>query len=309
MPIGVLQVDWKKELAKILSKPPLVNEPMSLHTSLRIGGPAEIFAEPQTYDELRNILQLACEHNLTLFVLGHGTNLLVKDEGIRGIVLSLHDLSSGCSFFDHRVRAGAAVSLSRLVREVAERSLKGLEFAAGIPGSLGGALYMNAGAFGSSIGELVREVVTLDYQGNYRVRTLEELDFSYRWSSFQSEKVIILEGVLELEQGRSSEIKRRISENQEKRWAKHPQLPSAGSVFRNPPGNIAGRLVEGAGCKGMIVGGAEVSPQHGNFIVNKGNASAADVLTLINLVKQKVKDFYGLELELEIRVIGEKGSE
>ncbi len=302
-------MDWKKELAKILSKPPLANEPMSLHTSLRIGGPAEIFAVPQTHNELRNLLQLAREYNLPLFVLGHGTNLLVKDEGIKGIVLSLHDLSSGCSFFDHQVRAGAAISLSKLVREVAEQSLKGLEFAAGIPGSLGGALYMNAGAYGSTIGELVREVVTVDYQGNYRVMPLEELDFSYRWSSFQLEKVIILEGVLELEQGKSSEIKRHINENLEKRWAKHPQLPSAGSVFRNPSGNIAGRLVEGAGCKGMKAGGAEVSSQHGNFIVNKGNASAADVLTLIDLVKQKVKDFYGLELELEIRVIGEKGSE
>ncbi|HHT47092.1 MAG TPA: UDP-N-acetylmuramate dehydrogenase [Firmicutes bacterium] len=302
-------MDWKKELVNILSKPPLTDEPMSLHTSLRIGGPAEIFAVPQTFDELRSVLQLAGEYNIPLFVLGHGTNLLVRDGGIRGIVLSLHDLSSGCSFFGNRVRAGAGVSLSRLVRKAAERNLKGLEFAAGIPGSLGGALYMNAGAYGSSISELVREVVTVDYLGNRRVKPLEELDFSYRCSSFQSEEVIILEGVLELKRGNHKEIMNRVNEIQRRRQSKHPQLPSAGSVFRNPPGNIAGKLVEGAGCKGMSVGEAEVSPQHGNFIVNKGNASAADVLNLIELVKQKVRDTYGLELELEIRVIGEKGSE
>ena len=242
-------MDWKKELVNILSKPPLTDEPMSLHTSLRIGGPAEIFAVPQTFDELRSVLQLAGEYNIPLFVLGHGTNLLVRDGGIRGIVLSLHDLSSGCSFFGNRVRAGAGVSLSRLVRKAAERNLKGLEFAAGIPGSSGGALYMNAGAYGSSISELVREVVTVDYLGNRRVKPLKSWIFPTD-AVLPIREVIILEGVLELKRGNHKEIMNRVNEIQRRRQSKHPQLPSAGSVFRNPPGNIAGKLVEGAGAKG-----------------------------------------------------------
>jgi UDP-N-acetylmuramate dehydrogenase len=168
---------------------------------------------------------------------------------------------------------------------------------------------MNAGAYGSTISELVSEVGVIDYEGRYQLRSKEELDFSYRWSNFQSEDVVILDGVLDLRPGDKEEIITRMRAIQDERRFKHPLLPSAGSVFRNPPGRPAGKLIEEAGCKGMLVGGAEVSLQHGNFIVNKGNATADDVLTLIEMVREKVKNIFGVELELEIRIIGGNGSE
>jgi UDP-N-acetylmuramate dehydrogenase len=302
-------MEWKKKIGQILSKPPLIEEPMSRHTSLHIGGPAEFLAFPQNTTELQNLLKLASQHNVPFFILGQGTNLLVKDHGLRGIVVSLSELCSSYDFFSHGLRAGAAVSLFRLCQEAADKGLKGLEFATGIPGSLGGALFMNAGAYGSTIGELVQEVTTIDLQGRCRVRSREELDFAYRWSIFQEEKVIVLEGVLDLVPGDRDEIIEQIKVIQKNRRSKHPSLPSAGSVFRNPPGKPAGQLIEQVGAKGMTVGDAQVSLQHGNFIVNKGKATASDVLTLIAEIKQKVKDTFGIELALEIKVIGENGGE
>ena len=302
-------MEWQRKLYGILSKPPLKDEPMSAHTSIKIGGPADFFVYPQNEEELRRVLILASQNNVPLFVLGCGTNLLVKDKGIRGIVLSLADMSSYCFFEENRVRAGAALPLSRLLWEAAEKGLSGLEFAAGIPGSLGGALFMNAGAYGESIDKLVREVKTMDFNGNCSVRSKDELEFSYRWSSFQKEKVIILEGILELIPGDKNKIMQRINEIQKDRAIKHPIYPSAGSVFRNPPGIPAGVLIEKSGCKGMSKGDAQVSQQHGNFIINRGKGTAADVLTLMESVKKKVQENFQIELQPEIRIIGENGSE
>ncbi|RJX29033.1 MAG: UDP-N-acetylmuramate dehydrogenase [Dethiobacter sp.] len=303
------KLDWQEKLDRILSKRFLKDEPMSLHTSLKIGGPADFLVFPQNRDELCRVLELAGEHNIPLFVLGQGTNLLVKDGGIRGIVISLADMCSSCDFSNHGFRAGAALPLWKLGWEAANKGLSGLEFTTGIPGSLGGAIYMNAGAYGTSISELIREVSTIDFAGNYLLRSREGLEFAYRWSTFQEEKVIILEGVLELVPGDKNEIMQRVKAIQEDRSAKHPHFPSAGSVFRNPPGKPAGFLIEQVNCKGMAAGGAQVSLQHGNFIINRGNATAGDVLTLMELVKQKVKDTFQVELEPEIRVIGENGGE
>lgn len=302
-------MEWQEKLYRILSKPPLKDEPMSVHTSIRIGGPADFLVYPQNIEELRQVIILAEQNNIPLFVLGHGTNLLVKDKGIRGIVLSLAEMSSYCIFFNHSVRAGAALPLSKLVGEAADRGLSGLEFTSGIPGSLGGALYMNAGAYGASISELVREVKTIDFNGNCLVRSKNELEFSYRWSSFQEEKVIILEGVLELIPGDKNKIMQRINEIQKDRSIKHPLYPSAGSVFRNPPGKPAGALIEQSGCKGLVKGDAQVSHQHGNFIINRGKATAADVLFLIETIRHKVWEKFQIELQPEIRVIGENGGE
>ncbi|MDO9536531.1 MAG: UDP-N-acetylmuramate dehydrogenase [Bacillota bacterium] len=302
-------MDWKKRVHNILSRPPLENEPMSLHTSLRIGGPAELLIYPQSLEELKDVFRTARLDDIPIFVLGQGTNLLVRDEGIRGIVVNLSYVCSDCRFMNDTVRAGAALPLSKLAREAADKGLDGLVFTTGIPGSLGGALYMNAGAYGSTISELVSEVGVLDYDGRYQLRSREELDFSYRWSNFQSEDVVIIDGVLDLQPGDKEEIITRMRAIQDERRFKHPLLPSAGSVFRNPPGRPAGKLIEEAGCKGMLAGGAEVSLQHGNFIVNKGNATADDFLTLVDLIREKVKNIFGVELELEIRIIGGNGSE
>lgn len=299
-------MEWKKKLYQILSKPPLVEEPMSQHTSLHIGGPAEFIVFPQNIAELQNLLKMAYHHAVPLFILGQGTNLLVKDQGLRGIVVNLREFCSSYEFFNGDLRAGAAVPLFKLCQAAASKGLKGLEFATGIPGSLGGALYMNAGAYGSSMGKLVREVTTIDLRGEYRVRSSEELNFAYRWSNFQEEEVIILEGVFTLAPGDRKEILGRTAAILNDRQIKHPLLPSAGSVFRNPPGKPAGQLIEQVGAKGMTVGDAQVSLQHGNFIVNKGQATASDVLTLIAMIKQKVKETFDLDLTLEIKVIGEE---
>ncbi|NLJ56401.1 MAG: UDP-N-acetylmuramate dehydrogenase [Firmicutes bacterium] len=302
-------MDWKKKIGRILSKPPLAEEPLSGHTSLRIGGPAEFLAFPQNIAELQGLLKLADQHSVPLFIIGQGTNLLVSDRGLRGIVVNLGELCPTFEFWDSGLKAGAAVSLYRLCQEAAHRGLEGLEFAAGIPGSLGGALYMNAGAYGSAINELVREVTTIDLQGRCRVRPREELNFAYRWSTFQAEETIILAGTLNLVPGNKNTIGKKIKEIQRDRRSKHPFLPSAGSVFRNPPAKPAGQLIEQVGAKGMTVGDAQVSLEHGNFIVNRGKATAADVLTLIAAVKQKVKDAFGIDLVLEIKIIGENGGE
>lgn len=302
-------MDWKKKLYHILSVPPLVEEPMSKHTSLRIGGPAEFLVSPQSAAELQNLIEMAFQYAVPLFVLGQGTNLLVSDRGLRGIVVSLSGFCSTYEFLEGGLlKAGAAVSLFKLCQAAAGKGLGGLEFATGIPGSMGGALYMNAGAYGSSISNLIREVTTIDLRGKRCVRPVEELKFDYRWSSFQDEEVIILEGLLALTPGDREKILARTAEVLNDRQAKHPHLPNAGSVFRNPPGRPAGKLIEQAGAKGLAVGDAQVSLQHGNFIVNKGRATASDVLKLIAMVKEKVKEKFDLDLALEIKVIGENGS-
>lgn len=303
-------MEWKEKLRSILSIAPLEDEPMSLHTSLRVGGPAEFLIYPQNIYELQEILKLARNDKIPFFVLGRGTNLLVLDGGIPGIVISLAEVCCNFSFSNSLVRAGAGVPLARLVSASLEKGLSGLEFALGIPGSLGGALYMNAGAFGCSIGDLVQEATVIDFEGNIISLSRSQLSFSYRWSSFKQEKAIILEAVLKLVPGKREEIWKRARSIQEERRLKHPQFPSAGSVFRNPPGGKpAGYLIERAGAKGLAVGGAEVSLKHGNFIVNKGNATAADVLALIEVVRKRVKESQGVELELEIEIVGKEGSE
>ncbi len=298
---------WKEDLADILKKPVLRDVPMSRYTSIGVGGPAEMMVFPETYDELRQVLALARRSGVPLVILGEGTNLLVKDGGIRGIILNLSSVCSVLTFDNGIVRAGSAVTLPRISWEAIQRGLSGLEFALGIPGSLGGALYMNAGAYGSTIGNLMREVTTMDLHGHIRVRAREELLFSYRRSSFQDEETVILEGVLQLQEGSRDSIMQQAEELLKKRRLRHPTLPSAGSVFRNPTGEPAGYLIEQAGAKGITLGGAQVSPRHGNFIVNTGGATAADILKLIEKVKNMVKEHFAVDLELEIKVIGDNG--
>ena len=298
--------DWKAELIRLVSRPPLWDEPMSRYTSIGIGGPAECLIFPQTYSELQNILSLVKEESLPLFILGSGTNILIRDGGIKGIVLHLSALCSEYSYVQQRLFAGAAVSLPYLTKKAIEKELQGLEFATGIPGTLGGALYMNAGAHGSSVGELVLEVKVMDYEGNIKIFGRQELEFSYRHSCFQERDEIILSAVLELAPGDGKELRYLQQKNTQERLAKQPSLPSAGSVFRNPPGMAAGKLIDDLGAKGSRVGGAMVSRRHANFIVNAGNATAVDVLSLIELLQDKVRLEYNLELELEIKVIGEE---
>jgi UDP-N-acetylmuramate dehydrogenase len=300
-------VEYFKQLCEILRTPPLVKEPLSQHTSLGVGGPADYLVNPHDTVELRDVLLFARENQIPTLVLGHGTNLLVLDEGYHGIAISLVSACSHCNFSGHRVQAGANIALPWLANEVARRGLSGMEFAAGIPGTLGGALFMNAGAFGYYTADLVEEVVTMDRAGCMGTRPRSELNFAYRWSNFQDEDVIILEATLALKPGDRQSIEELQRQMLDKRAARHPRQPSAGSVFRNPPDKTAGYLIEQAGLKGLTVGGAQISPMHGNFIVNNGNATASDILNLISIVKESVREKFGMELQLEIRVVGETG--
>ncbi len=288
----------------------MLDEPMRFHTSLRIGGPAEMLVFPSSRDELKGILAIAHSAGVPLFLIGQGTNLLVKDEGIKGVVVNLARFDPEIRFLsDHTVKSGPGVPVVKLAREAINRGLGGLEFAIGIPGSLGGALYMNAGAYGFSIGERVTEVATLDFLGNERIRSREELEFFYRKSTFQDEKSIIVEISLALYPANREELQTKAAQIQKMRRSKQPHKPSAGSVFRNPPGNPAGLLIEKAGVKGHVIGGAQVSTLHGNFIVNTGGATAEDVLNLVEWMRTRVRETQGTELELEIKVVGRDGIE
>ncbi len=294
-----------QELGPVLQAGVKINEPMSLHTSWKVGGPAEYFLLPADRSELAEIVSYANRSNQPLFVFGNGTNLLVRDGGIRGLVVKIGPAFHYVDVEKTKLTAGAGTPMPYLARTAAKQGLAGLEFAGGIPGTLGGALIMNAGAFGSYIGEQVREVTVVSHEGSVVTLGQNELKFGYRWSNL-AEKGFIVEATLELSQGDAQELVSRVELYLSERRRRHPQLPSAGSVFRNHPERSAGSLIEAAGCKGTRIGGAEVSEQHANFIVNLGDATAADILRLIESVRQLVKDKFNVELHPEVRVVGEE---
>ncbi|MBQ1502198.1 MAG: UDP-N-acetylmuramate dehydrogenase [Firmicutes bacterium] len=293
-------------LQSVLKEKVLVNEPMSAHTTWKIGGPADIFVLPGNERELASVLALAERHDVPWLVVGNGSNLLVGDKGVRGIVIKLADSFSTAVWKGLDVQAGAGMLLGTLALEAAERSAAGLEFARGIPGSLGGAIRMNAGAYGYSLSDLVTDVTVVDMQGNVSAIPRSELTFDYRESSlFRMEAVVTRVG-LRLQPGDREDIMQRMKEYQRKRGHAQPlEFPSCGSVFRNPPNDHAGHLVEMCGLKGTRIGNAQVSPKHGNFIVNLGGASAADVRELIEQIQKGVCDYTGVQLEPEVRFIGE----
>lgn len=286
------------------------DEPLSLHTSFRIGGPADIFISPNSVEDLKIIFKYAQE--TPLFVLGNGTNLLVKDEGIRGIVVSLQDSFKsvkGITFAQDRetaiVKAGSGTKLSYLAKHAALHSLTGIEGLAGIPGSLGGALIMNAGAEGTEIGQVVRSVTRVTPAGEIQVLKQQDLSFQYRKTIFPPGGGVIVEAELELRQGDRMAIQETMDRYIQKRNVTQPlNLPNSGSIFKNPAGEKAGKLIETAGLKGFKVGDAAVSLKHANFIVNNGNARAKEVLELIEHIQRVVKEKTGAELEKEIIVVG-----
>lgn len=291
------------------------DELMLNHTSLRIGGPADFFIVPQSLRDLRIIFK--SKGDTPVFVLGEGTNLLVRDKGIRGIVVSLRECFRSIQTPRFRktrdgretavIKAGASVKLSYLAKHAAKHSLTGIERLVGIPGSLGGALIMNAGAEGDEVGQVVRSVTRLTPDGNLQTLWREDLDFQYRKTHFPSEEGIIVEAELELETGDSLEIHQRMDAHLSGRNIKQPlTIPNAGSIFKNPPGAAAGRLIEQAGLKGLRIEDASVSIKHANFIVNQGNAQARDVLGLIQHIQKVVKEKTGKDLETEIVIVGEE---
>ena len=303
-------LDWLKKIKGEVR----YNEPLAPYTSIRIGGPADIFISPDSKDDLKTIFQNARE--TPVFILGEGSNLLVRDNGIRGIVISLKEgfkSAKDIVFYANqddpntvKVCAGAGVKMSYLAKHTARQGLTGLEALVGIPGSLGGGIIMNAGAEGTEIGKSIETLTRITNDGRIQTLKRQDLTFQYRNTFFPPGGGIIVEAELKLRKGKPIEIQNTIDRYLHKRNQSQPlNIPNSGSIFKNPPGQKAGRLIEEVRLKGYSVGDAGVSIKHANFIVNKGNAQAQEVIKVIDYVQREVKDQTGVELETEIIIVGE----
>ena len=283
----------------------LQNEPMARHTTFRIGGPVPLMAQPTTEEQVVESVKLAREDEVPLVVLGNGSNLLVADQGVEAFVLDMTGLNRLERTGEQEITAGAGVTLARLATFAAGEGLTGLEFASGIPGTLGGGVLMNAGAYGGEMVQVVRRTRCLTPDGTVKEIVGEEHDFSYRHSVFSQGEDVILSSVLELEPDKVEDIRVRMAELAQKRKTKQPlEYPSAGSMFKRPQGHFAAALIEQCGLKGFTVGGAQVSEKHAGFVINRGNATCADVLSLVEQVQRRVKEQTGVELEMEVRRLG-----
>ncbi len=307
-PLGPLWEKKEELLKRELGGGVLLDEPMSKHTSFRIGGPAELFVVAKDTNVLCRWMQIVWELGAPYFLLGKGTNILVSDEGLRGLTIKDECEETGFGADDDTVYAEAGASLARLATEVSQAGLSGLEWAIGIPGTVGGAIVTNAGAFGSCIADILLEVSVLGYDGAVRTLAPRDLDFGYRRSHFlgQEPREVILSARLGLDREGKELIETRLTRYMERRRATQPLESSAGSVFRNPVGGAAGWFIERAGLKGLSIGDAQVSEKHANFIINRGRARAQDVLDLIEMVREKVERQFDVRLELEIELIGDK---
>lgn len=296
-----------RQLQTIVDVPRLlIDEPMAKHTTFQIGGPADFLVLPASPDEVAAVLSLARETDVPVTILGNGSNVLVLDKGVRGIVVKFGETLGYIRHEDKKVIAGAGAALGDVARYAASHALAGLEFAVGIPGSIGGAVFMNAGAYDGEISNVVSAITAVCLDGNLRLFTKAEIGFGYRNSVFQHNGCVVCEVEMLLEHGDQPAIDRKIADYTSRREAKQPiEMPSAGSTFKRPPGHYAGTLIEQAGLKGFSVGGAQVSKKHAGFIVNAGGATAADVLELISEVQRRVQRQFGVELHPEVRIIGE----
>ena len=285
----------------------LENEPMSAHTTFRIGGPADMFVSVRSISEVRELIKAAKETMTPFMVIGNGSNMLVSDKGIRGLVIHIGKDLSDISVSGNIITAQAGALMSKVASEALRAELTGFETLSGIPGSLGGGLFMNAGAYGGEIKNVVKSVTYRDESGEIYTVSNEECKFSYRHSIFCDGGKYILSAELELKKGDPSEIKAAMDDYNNRRKEKQPlSMPSAGSTFKRPEGYFAGRLIEDCGLKGYRVGGAMISDLHAGFVVNTGNATASDVMTLIDDVRDMVRKKFGVELEPEVRLIGER---
>ncbi|MCM3221061.1 UDP-N-acetylmuramate dehydrogenase [Bacillus cereus] len=284
----------------------LVNEPLARYTTMKIGGPADILIVPKHVAGIEKTLQLVKQYKTKWTVIGRGSNLLVSDQGIEGVVIRLGEGLDHLEVEKHKVRVGSGYPLIKLSTLLSRQGLAGLEFASGIPGSVGGAVYMNAGAHKSDISSVLSKALILFEDGTIDWLTNKELEFSYRASVLQTKRPgIVLEAVFQLQAGKREEIVRSMQNNKDYRRETQPwNHPCAGSVFRNPIPHFAGDLVEKAGLRGCRIGGAQISEMHGNFIVNTGGASAQDVLSLIELIKHTIKDKFDVDMHTEVEIIG-----
>lgn len=283
----------------------LLNEPMSKHTTFRIGGNADMFVSPEV-GQVPQIIALAKEYGVPVTIIGNGSNLLVGDKGIRGLVVSFGKSAEYVQVEENRITAGAGALLSKIAAEALKNSLAGFEFAAGIPGTLGGALVMNAGAYGGEMKDVLVSAKVLTVDGEVIELLAEDLDLSYRHSCIPEKEYIVLEATIALQAGEEEVIRETMADFRNRRIEKQPlEYPSAGSTFKRPEGYFAGKLIQDAELRGYTVGGAQVSEKHCGFVVNKGGATAADVCKLIADVKEKVYEQFQIEMEPEVKMIGE----
>ena len=297
--------DFQKKLVTLLPEIHLaMEEPMAKHTSFRIGGPVEVMTFPKRADELAKILKASALLNITPAIMGAGTNILAPDEGIRGLVICLKDCMDGMEQLDgNRIRVAAGVSMTRAAVFAANLGLSGLEFAHGIPGSVGGGVYMNAGAYGGEICQVCESVDVMDKEGNISTVACDCMAFSYRHSILEERDGIVLSAVFALTPKPQEEIRAKMAELMTKRKTSQPlDLPSAGSAFKRPVGGYAAALIDQAGLKGFCIGGAGVSTKHAGFVVNNGGATAADVKEVLRQVADKVFENSGIRLEPEVRI-------
>lgn len=302
----MIQQQFCQKLKKQLTAGTLLErEPMSKHTSFRIGGPADFFVQPANEEELWNALHLARQEKVPFFIVGNGSNLLVSDEGFRGMILHTGGMLKDIFVEGDVIYAQAGALLSTVAKTALEHGLAGMEFAAGIPGTLGGAVCMNAGAYGGEMKDILLDAEVLTQEGERLVLPVEELDLSYRHSVIFEKNYVVLAAHIRLSRGDTAEIKNRMNELAGARRDKQPlEYPSAGSTFKRPEGYFAGKLIQDAGLKGYTVGGAQVSEKHSGFVINRGGATAEEVRFLIRQVQQKVRSQFGVELEPEVRMLG-----
>lgn len=284
----------------------LFDEPMKGHTSFKIGGPADLFFIPKTVAQIKEMIRYCNRETIAYYIVGNGSNLLVSDKGYRGVIIQVYKNLSSVTIEENKVYAEAGVLLSRLAKEIHKNALQGFEFASGIPGTLGGAVYMNAGAYGGEIKDVLVDATVLSRQGDFRTVQNKDLDLDYRHSSLMAHGDIVVSANLAFEYGHIDEIKAKMDDFNGRRKDKQPlEKPSAGSTFKRPEGYYAGKLIMDAGLRGHHIGGAMVSNKHCGFVINTGDATCKDVLSLIGYVQSEVKKQFDVELETEVRLIGE----
>lgn len=296
-----------KQLLNILKEDKIkVDEPMKKHISFKVGGPADFLVKPETEEELIQVIKLVKKENIPFLVIGNGSNLLIKDGGIRGVVIELSDNFNNYEIEGNIIKAQSGALLSILGRNALKNSLTGFEFAAGIPGTLGGALAMNAGAYGGEMKQVIKTVRLMDTEGNIFELSNEEMKFEYRRSILTTNDFIVLSAVIELKQGNADEIKETMVDYANRRSTKQPlNFPSAGSTFKRPEGHFAAKLIDDCGLRGLNLRGAQVSDKHCGFVINSGDASAKDLLDLMFIVKSTVNAKFGIMLEEEVKILGE----
>ena len=295
------------ELLKIMSEEQVkTEEPMKNHTTFRVGGPAEFFVMPRTAEEVKKVIDLCRRESFPYYIIGNGSNLLVSDQGYRGVVLQIYKEMSYIEIEENVVVAQAGALLSAIANKALENGLTGFEFAAGIPGTLGGACVMNAGAYGGEMKDVLEEVTVLTEEGEVLTIPKENLELGYRTSIIARKGYTVLEARIQPRGGEKEAIKSLMEELKDKRVSKQPlEYPSAGSTFKRPEGYFAGKLIQDAGLRGFSVGGAQVSEKHCGFVINRENATAADVAELMRQVSARVEEEFGVKLEPEVKRLGE----